>query len=121
MVTPTFADDVELLFTLFERLWQQEAARSHRGRPFVYQHKALRVFCVVMQQRRTFRCKAQHRWRQHHPDLRPHIGLQEVPNRPTLSRRYQDLYPRLAGLYCLSGAVCRRPRPPLHQSGSLHG
>jgi hypothetical protein len=39
MVTPTFADYVELLFTLFERFWQHEAARSHRGRPFVSQHK----------------------------------------------------------------------------------
>ena len=58
MVTPTFADYVELLFTLFERFWQQEAARSHRGRPFVYQHKALIVFFVVMQQRRLFRFKA---------------------------------------------------------------
>src|SRR5678815_6009044 len=65
MVTPTFADYVELLFTLFERFWQQEAARSHRGRPFVYQQKALLVFFVVMQQRRTFGFKAQHRWLQH--------------------------------------------------------
>ena len=39
MVTPTFADYVALLFTLFERFWQHEAARSHRGRPSVYQHK----------------------------------------------------------------------------------
>jgi hypothetical protein len=63
MVTPTFADYVELLFTLFERFWQ-EAARSPRGRPFVYQHKALLVFFVVMQQRRVFRFKAQHRAKQ---------------------------------------------------------
>ena len=48
--------------------------RAHRGRPFVYQPKALIVFFVVMQQRRTFRFKAQHRWLQHHPDLRQHIG-----------------------------------------------
>jgi hypothetical protein len=89
MVTPTFADYVELLFTLFERFWQQEAARSHCGRPFVYQQKALLVFFVVMQQRRTFHFKAQHRWLQHHPDLRQHLGLPEVPNRTTLSRRYK--------------------------------
>lgn len=92
MVTPTFADYVELLFTLFERFWQ-EAARSPRGRPFVYQHKALLVFFVVMQQRRVFRFKAQHRWLQHHPDLCQHMGLPEVPNRTTLSRRYKALYP----------------------------
>jgi hypothetical protein len=97
MVTPTFADYVELLFTLFESLWQQEAAHKHRGRPFVYQHKALLVFFVVMQQRRTFRFKAQHRWLQQHPDLRQHIGLPEVPNRTTLSRRVVSLQP--AGKY----------------------
>ena len=57
----------------------------------VYQHKALLVFFVVMQQRRTFRFKAQHRWLQHHPDLRQHLGLPEVPNRTTLARRYKDL------------------------------
>ena len=103
MVTPTFADYVELLFTLFERFWQHEAARSHRGRPFVYQHKALLVFFVVMQQRRTFRFKAQHRWLQHHPDLRQHIGLHEVPNRTTLSRRYKDLYPVLQDFIAFLG------------------
>ena len=103
MVTPTFADYVELLFTLFERFWQQEAARSHRGRPFVYQQKALLVFFVVMQQRRTFRFKAQHRWLQHHPDLRQHIGLHAVPNRTTLSRRYQALYPVLQDFIAFLG------------------
>lgn len=103
MVTPTFVDYVELLFTLFERLWQQEAARSHRGRPFVSQHKALLVFFVVMQQRRTFRFKAQHRWLQHHPDLRQHMGLHEVPNRTTLSRRYKDLYPVLQDFIAFLG------------------
>ena len=103
MVTPTFADYVELLFTLFERFWQHKAARSHPGRPFVYQHKALLVFFVVMQQRRTFRFKAQHRWLQHHPDLRQHMGLHEVPNRTTLSRRYKALYPVLQDFIAFLG------------------
>jgi Transposase DDE domain len=103
MVTPTFADYVELLFTLFERFWQQEAACSHRGRPFVYQHKALLVFFVVMQQRRTFRFKAQHRWLQQHPDLCQYVGLQEVPTRTTLSRRYKDLYPVLQDFIAFLG------------------
>jgi len=103
MVTPTFADYVELLFTLFERFWQHEAARSHRGRPFVYHHKALIVFFVVMQQRRIFRFKAQHRWLQHHPDLRQDLGLAEVPNRTTLSRRYKGLYPILQDFIAFLG------------------
>jgi hypothetical protein len=103
MATPTFADYVELLLTLFERFWQQKAARSHRGRPFVYQHKALIVFFVVMQQRRIFRFKAQHRWLQHHPDLCQHLGLPEVPNRTTLSRRYKALYPVLQDFIAFLG------------------
>jgi len=103
MVTPTFADYVELLFTLFERFWQHAAARAHRGRPFVYQHKALIVFFVVMQQRRIFHFKAQHRWLQHHPELRQYMGLPEVPNRTTLSRRYQDLDPVLQAFLAFLG------------------
>ena len=113
MVTPTFADYVELLFTLFERFWQHEAARSHRGRPFVYQHQALIVFFVVMQQRRTFRFKAQHRWLQHHPDLRQYMGLQEVPNRTTLSRRYKDLYPVLQDFIAFLGQYAEDLDPQL--------
>ena len=103
MVTPTFADYVALLFTLFERFWHHEAARSHRGRPFVYQHKALLVFFVVMQQRRTFRFTAQPRWLQQHPELRRHLGLHEVPNRTTLSRRSKDLYPILQDFIAFLG------------------
>jgi hypothetical protein len=111
MATPTFADYVELLITLFERFWQHEAARSHRGRPFVSQHKALIVCFVVMQQRRTFRFKAQHRWLQHHPDLRQHIGLPEVPNRTTLSRRYKGLYPVLQDFIAFVGQYAQTSTP----------
>src|SRR4029453_4154431 len=95
MVTPTCADYVELLLTLFERFWQQAAARSPPGRPFFFQQKALIVFFVVMQQRRLFRFKAQHRWLQHHPDLRQYIGLPEVPNRTPPSRPNKDSFPFL--------------------------
>ena len=56
-----------------------------------------------MQQRRTFRFKAQCRWLQHHPDLRQHMGLQEVPNRTTLSRRYKDLYSVLQAFIAFLG------------------
>jgi hypothetical protein len=140
MVTPTFADYVELLFTLLERFWQHEAARSHRGRPFVYQHKALIVFFVVMQQRRLFRFKAQHRWLQHHPDLRQDLGLAEVPNRTTLSRRYKGLSPILQDFIAFLGqyaedldphftsqdlytdkSLCKAQGPVWHQSDRQAG
>ncbi len=93
MVIPTFADYVQLLFTLFERFMQQPAAQAHRGHPFVYLHKALIVFFIVMQQRHIFRFKAQHRWLKQHPEQRSPLGLDAVPHRTTLSRRYQALYP----------------------------
>jgi hypothetical protein len=87
MVKPTFADYVDLLCNLCERFWQQDCARPHRGHPFVYEQKALIVFFLIMQQRRTFRCKAQRRWLLDHPELRQSFGLHEVPDRTTLSRR----------------------------------
>ncbi len=93
MVTPTFADYVQLLFTLFERFMQQPAAQAHRGHPFVYLHKALIVFFIVMQQRHIFRFKAQHRWLKQHPEQHSPLGLDAGPHRTTLSRRYQARYP----------------------------
>jgi Transposase DDE domain len=92
MVEPTFADYVDLLCTLFERFWQHHTARPHRGHPFVYDYKALIVFFVLMQQRRIFRFKAQRRWLKRHPDMQQVLGLDEVPHRTTLSRRYKALY-----------------------------
>jgi hypothetical protein len=92
-----------LLFTLFERFWQHDMAQAHRGRPFVYQQKALIVFFLLMQQRRTFRFKAQHRWLHQHPDIRQVLGLPEVPDRTTLLRRYKDLDPVLQAFIAFGG------------------
>jgi hypothetical protein len=93
MVTPTFADYVQLLFSLFERFMQQPAAPSQRGHPFVHLHKALIVFFIVMQHRHIFRFKAQWRWLEQHPEWRSPLGLASLPDRSTLSRRYKALYP----------------------------
>jgi hypothetical protein len=93
-----------------------------------------------MQQRRLFRFKAQHRWLQHHPDLRQHIGLPEVPNRPTLSRRSKHLYPVLQDFSAFLGqyaealdpqftsqdlytdkSLCKAQGPVWHQSDRQAG
>jgi len=103
MVTPTFADYVDLLCNLFERFGQHHSTRPHQGHPFVYEHKALIVFFLVMQQRHTFRFQAQHRWLHQHPDLRQVFGLPEVPDRTPLSRRYKDLYPVLQAFIAVVG------------------
>jgi hypothetical protein len=45
-----------------------------------------------MQQRRIFRFKAQRRWLQRHREMLKVFGLDTVPHRTTLSRRYKTLY-----------------------------
>jgi hypothetical protein len=50
------------------------------------------VFFLVMHQRRLCRCKAQRRWLMRHPERRKVFGLDVVPHRTTLSRRYKALY-----------------------------
>ena len=93
MVTPTFADYVQLLCTLCERFLQEQSAQHQRGHPFVYPHQTLIVFFLLMQQRRIFRFKAMRRWLLRHPEDRQHLGLEDVPDRTTLSRRSKALYP----------------------------
>ncbi len=93
MVKPTFTDYVKLLYTLFDEFLQQWAAPSHHGHPFVYQHQVLIVFFIIMQCKRIFKFKTQQRWLAKHPDERQAIGLEALPVRTTLSRRYKTLYP----------------------------
>ena len=92
MGDPIFADYVHLIFNLFERFWQQHTAHARRGHPFLYHHKVLIVFFVIMQQRRIFQFKAQHRWLNQHPEMHASLQLDSVPHRSTLSRRYKALY-----------------------------
>ncbi len=93
MVTPNFADYAKLLYTLFDEFVQQQAAPTRRGHPFVFKHKVLIVFFVIMQCKRIFQFKTQHRWLDNHPDERQAMGLESIPVRITLSRRYKALYP----------------------------
>ncbi len=93
MDTPSCADYVALISTMFARFLQHLDAQVHRGRPFVYQHQALIVFFTIMQQRHIVQFKTQHRWLLQHATERQLIGLTNVPNRTTLSRRFKALYP----------------------------
>jgi hypothetical protein len=92
MDKPTFADYVHLLHTLFDEFVRQRAAHAGRGHPFTYQHKVMMVFFVIMQFKRIFQFKTQHRWLSTHPDQQTELGFKGVPHRTTLSRRYQALY-----------------------------
>jgi hypothetical protein len=48
MAMPTFANYVDLLWTLFDRFVQSQSARAHRGHPFVYQHHQYSTSLVTM-------------------------------------------------------------------------
>jgi Transposase DDE domain len=95
MALPTFANYVNLLWTLFDRFVQSQSARAQRGHPFVYQHQRLLVFFTLMHFRQIFHFKTQHRWLTQHLAYRQVLGLTTVPHRTTLSRRYKALYPIL--------------------------
>ena len=56
-----------------------------------------------MQQRRIFRFKAQCRWLQRHAEMRKVFGLNAVPHRTTLSRRYKALYAVLQAFIAFVG------------------
>ena len=101
MAMPTFANYVHLLFSLFERFVQSQDARTHRGHPFVYHHQKLIVFFTLMHFRHIFHFKTQHRWLTQHLDYRQ--GLDAVPHRSTLSRRYKALYPILQDFIAFVG------------------
>jgi hypothetical protein len=111
MVIPTDADYVQLLFTLFEHFLQQHPVQTRRGHPFVYQHKALIVFFIVMQPRHLFRFKAMRRWLVQHPAARSPLGLENVPTRTTLSRRYKALYHVVQALIAFVGQYAEALAP----------
>jgi hypothetical protein len=103
MATPSFANYVQLLFTLFDHFVQSQSAHVPRGHPFVYQHQKLIVFFTLMHFRHIFHFKTQHRWLTQYLDYRQGLGLATVPHRPTLSRRYKALYPILQDLGAFVG------------------
>jgi hypothetical protein len=92
MLKPTFADYVQLIYTLFDKFEQEQMASSHRGHPFTYVQKLLIVFFTIMHFRRIFRFKTQRRWLENHRMLAEEIGFEDTPHRTTLSRRYKKLY-----------------------------
>jgi hypothetical protein len=102
MVKPTFADYVQLLYTLFDRFVQQ-ATQAHRGHPFEYKHKVMIVFFVIMQFKRLFQFETQHKGLAAHPDQCQDVGFKTMPHRTTLSRRYKALYSLLQDLIAFLG------------------
>lgn len=101
MEEPTFTDYVSLIFTLFDRFVQ--ANPTWVSRRFIYQHREMIVFFILMQQRHINTFKAQRRWLMTHPNERRLLGWDTVPDRTTLSRRHKALYPLLQAFVLFVG------------------
>lgn len=104
MLKPTFADYVQLIYTLFDKFEQEQMTSSHRGRPFTYGQKLLIVFFTIMHFRRIFRFKAQRRWLENHRQEATELGFESLPVRTTLSRRYKKLYSVVQAFIAFVGA-----------------
>jgi hypothetical protein len=91
---PDLADYVQLMYTLFDKYEQAEQVKQGKkpGKPFTYEQKSMLVFFAIMQFRRIFQFKAQHRWLERHEAMWPLLDWKQVPHRTTLSRRYKALY-----------------------------
>jgi len=91
MELPSKADYVETYLTLFERFQQGRNRTPERGRPYTYEDQILIVFFTMMMIRRITAFKAQHRWLNRHSIEAQQLGMESIPHRTTLSRRFKQL------------------------------
>ena len=103
MEKPSIADYVRLIQTLFDRFIQAYLPLPRRGHPYVYEHGSLVLFFTLMQVQRITQFKAQHRWLETHTEYQQILGLETIPDRTTLSRRYKALYPNVQELVAFVG------------------
>jgi hypothetical protein len=83
-------DYVHMLCTLFERFVQ--AHPIYESRLYSYENQKMIVLFVILQMRRIWRFKAQHRWLAQHPEMLKLLKWRRIPHRTTLLRRYKQLY-----------------------------
>lgn len=103
MAEPQFADYVWLIDSVLTRFRQAQVSTMRWGRPFHYEQRGFLLFELMMQCKRKYAFKAQARWLRQHSTQRGLFGLQEVPHRTQLSRRYKALYPLLQELITFVG------------------
>ena len=93
MLKPTSTDYISILRQLFREYQKACSEPKRRGRPYTYTQESLVVFFAVMTLKHNYQAKAQRRWLQEHPDQRQAFGMDKVPSRWTLARRWKKLYP----------------------------
>ena len=93
MDQPTLIDYAHLIFTLFDKFVQTNPIVLKYQNLSTYKYREMIVFFMLMQFRRTYEFKAQHRYLEAHPEIRTVLHLETVPDRTTLSRQYKKLGP----------------------------
>ncbi|BCM88882.1 hypothetical protein IAD21_05998 [Abditibacteriota bacterium] len=95
MLLPTQTDYKRVLDVLVGHLEAQPRERLCLGRPFTYPQRTLLRCFLFLHLRRLHTFKAQHRWLLLHPEQAQAWGLEVIPHRTTLLRRYRQLAPFL--------------------------
>jgi hypothetical protein len=103
MGQPTLTDYAHLIMTLFDKFVQTKPVLLRYQNLCTYQYREMMLFFMLMQFRRIYEFKAQHRWLEAHPEIRTLLGFQTIPDRTTLSRQYKKLGPVLTAFTAFIG------------------
>lgn len=91
MDKPTLTDYAHLIITLFDQFIQTNPFILQYQNLCTYKYREMIFFFMLMQFRRTYEFKSQHRWLEVHPEIRELLNFQTIPHRTTLSRQYKKL------------------------------
>lgn len=91
MGQPTLIDYAHLIITLFDKFVQTNPVLLRYQNLCSYKYREMIIFFMLMQFRRTYEFKAQHRWLQAHPEIQALLHFETVPDRTTFSRQYKKL------------------------------
>ena len=89
MDQPTLIDYAHLIITIFDQFVQTNPDVLRYQNLCTYKYREMIIFFMLMQFRRTYEFKAQHRWVKAHPEIRALLKFKTVPDRTTLSRQYK--------------------------------
>jgi hypothetical protein len=91
MDQPTLIDYARLIITLFDLFVQTNPVVLQYQNLCTYKYREMIIFFMMMQFRRTYKFKTQHRWLKAHPEIMLLLNMETVPHRTTLSRQYKKL------------------------------
>jgi hypothetical protein len=91
MDQPTLTDYAHLIMTLFDQFVQTNPVVLGHQRLCTYKNREMIILFMLMQFRRIYEFKTQHRWLAAHPEIRTFLNFKTIPDRTTLSRQYKKL------------------------------